>query len=135
MGQRYLQLNSTATANSDGSATLHVSQMPRNVALFAPGPAYIFVVVNGVPSQGQQIMVGSGKLGAQTVNADQALPASAGFSATPAAASTSAGTAPAASGTARNTNANVKSAAPPSMSPRSGVVALMALVALATMWT
>lgn len=39
MGQRFLQLNSTYTGNSDGSAVLHVSQVPPNAALFAPGPA------------------------------------------------------------------------------------------------
>lgn len=41
MGQRYVQLNSTATLNSDGTGTLHVSQVPPNAAILAPGPAYI----------------------------------------------------------------------------------------------
>lgn len=66
MGQRYLQLNNTFTTNSDGSATLHVSQMPPCVACFPPGPAFIFVVVNGVPSNGTMVMVGNGVIGAQT---------------------------------------------------------------------
>ena len=39
MGQRYVQLDSTYTGNSDGSATLHVSQLPPNPAILAPGPA------------------------------------------------------------------------------------------------
>ncbi|GAA6063549.1 hypothetical protein JCM10212_002661 [Sporobolomyces blumeae] len=78
MGQRFLQLNSTFTANSDGSATLHVSQMPPNPAIFVPGPALLFVVVNGVPSTGQWVTVGNGQLGDQPVLATQELPASTG---------------------------------------------------------
>ncbi|KAI0829837.1 DUF1929-domain-containing protein [Trametes gibbosa] len=65
MGQRFLQLNSTYTGNPDGSAVLHVSQVPPNAALFAPGPAFLFVVVNGVPSVGVQVMVGTGQVGEQ----------------------------------------------------------------------
>ena len=37
-----LQLGSTYTGNSDGSATLHVNQMPPNAAAFPPGPACEF---------------------------------------------------------------------------------------------
>lgn len=74
MGQRYLQLNSTYSLNSDGSGTLHVSQMPPCVACFPPGPAMMFVVVNGVPSQGSMVMVGNGQLGAQPVVAATSLP-------------------------------------------------------------
>lgn len=39
MGQRFVQLDSTYTGNPDGSATLHVSQLPPNPAVLAPGPA------------------------------------------------------------------------------------------------
>ncbi|KAJ8463198.1 hypothetical protein ONZ45_g17667 [Pleurotus djamor] len=67
MGQRYLQLESTYTGYRNGSAILHVSQLPPNPAIFAPGPALIFVVVNGVPSVGAMIMVGSGKIAEQSV--------------------------------------------------------------------
>ncbi|KAJ8494999.1 hypothetical protein ONZ51_g1976 [Trametes cubensis] len=74
MGQRFLQLNSTYTGNADGSGVLHVSQVPPNAALFAPGPALLFVVVNGVPSVGVQVMVGSGQIGEQPTNAAVALP-------------------------------------------------------------
>ncbi|KAI0373953.1 DUF1929-domain-containing protein [Pilatotrama ljubarskyi] len=72
MGQRMLQLNSTYTGNADGSAVLHVSQLPPNPSLFAPGPALLFVVVNGVPSVGVQVMVGSGQIEQQptTLNVD-----------------------------------------------------------------
>lgn len=43
MGQRYVQLENSYTGNSDGSAVLHVSQMPPNPAILAPGPARAFV--------------------------------------------------------------------------------------------
>lgn len=66
-GQRFVQLNSTYTTSSSG-ATLHVSQLPPNAAILAPGPALVFVVVNGVPSVGVQVMVGNGELGEQTMN-------------------------------------------------------------------
>jgi hypothetical protein len=67
MGQRYVQLNSTYTGYENNTATLHVGQLPPNPAILAPGPAFIFVVVNGVPSIGVPIMVGSGQLGQQNV--------------------------------------------------------------------
>lgn len=76
MGHRMLVLESTYTGNVDGSATLHVSQVPPNPALLAPGPALAFVVVNGVPSVGVQVTVGTGQVGTQPVEDVQALPAS-----------------------------------------------------------
>ncbi|KAH9935742.1 copper radical oxidase [Fomitopsis serialis] len=76
MGQRFVQLDSTYTGNSDGSATLHVSQLPPNPAVLAPGPALLFVVVNGVPSVGVQVMVGSGKIETQPTKENVALPSS-----------------------------------------------------------
>ena len=39
MGQRMLELQMSYTGNSDGSATLHVNQMPPNPSMFPPGPA------------------------------------------------------------------------------------------------
>ncbi|KAI0358529.1 DUF1929-domain-containing protein [Trametes cingulata] len=74
MGQRMLQLNSTYTGNADGSAVLHVSQLPPNPSLFAPGPALLFVVVNGVPSVGVQVMVGSGQIEQQPTTRNVDLP-------------------------------------------------------------
>ncbi|KAF8070115.1 glyoxal oxidase [Lyophyllum atratum] len=65
MGQRYVQLESTYTGHRNQTAVLHVSQLPPNPAILAPGPALIFVVVNGVPSVGAQVMIGSGSLGVQ----------------------------------------------------------------------
>jgi len=76
MGQRMLQLDSTYTGNADGSGVLHVSQMPPNPAIFVPGPALIFVVVNGVPSIGLPVMIGSGELGKQDTLTVGPLPAS-----------------------------------------------------------
>ena len=68
MGQRMVVLNSTYTGFSNNSgAVLHVSQVPPNPAIIAPGPALLFVVVKGVPSVGIQVMVGSGQIGPQPI--------------------------------------------------------------------
>lgn len=75
-GQRLVELDFTYTANNDGSGTLHVSQLPPNAALVAPGPAWLFVVVNGVPSVGVPVMLGSGKIEVQKVLTVEALPQS-----------------------------------------------------------
>lgn len=74
MGQRYVQLRSTYDVNSDGSATLHVSQLPPNPAILAPGPAFIYVVVKGVPSIGAMVMIGNGQLGNQPIANSPSLP-------------------------------------------------------------
>jgi hypothetical protein len=77
MGQRYVQLKSTYTGYvENNTAVLHVSQVPPNPAILAPGPAFVFVVVNGVPSVGAQVMIGSGQLGTQPVLAVADLPES-----------------------------------------------------------
>jgi Domain of unknown function (DUF1929) len=76
MGQRYVQLENTYTGFANNTAVLHVSQVPPNPAILAPGPAFIFVVVNGVPSVGCQVMIGSGVLGVQKTLAIGDLPAS-----------------------------------------------------------
>ncbi|KAJ7212240.1 glyoxal oxidase N-terminus-domain-containing protein [Mycena pura] len=74
MGQRYLQLNNTYTVNNDSSITLHVSQAPPNANLFQPGPAMVFVVVNGVPSNGTAVIVGSGQIETQATAPVAVLP-------------------------------------------------------------
>ncbi|GAA5836857.1 hypothetical protein JCM11251_005807 [Rhodosporidiobolus azoricus] len=75
MGQRYVQLNSTYSTTSGGGATLHVSQVPPNAAILPPGPCLLYIVVDGVPSTGSWIMVGTGQLGEQPINnAVQELP-------------------------------------------------------------
>ncbi|EEB93735.1 hypothetical protein MPER_07572, partial [Moniliophthora perniciosa FA553] len=74
MGQRYLQLNNTFTVNNDGSLILHTAQMPPNANIFQPGPAWVYVVVNGIPSKGTYVIVGSGNVEAQTLSAASVLP-------------------------------------------------------------
>jgi hypothetical protein len=63
--QRVLKLRTSYTVANNGSATLHVSHMPSNPAVFSPSPAMLFITVNGVPSVGQWVMVGSGSIGIQ----------------------------------------------------------------------
>jgi hypothetical protein len=75
MGQRFLQLNNTYTINQDRSITLHVSQMPPNPNIFQPGPAFLYVTVNGIPSNGSYVIVGSGNVGPQPISLVGALPA------------------------------------------------------------
>jgi hypothetical protein len=78
MGQRFLQLTSTYTGStSDNQGILHVQQLPPNAAILVPGPALLFVVVNGVPSVGVQVMVGSGQIGQQQMQPAANLPTSA----------------------------------------------------------
>ncbi|KXN90857.1 Galactose oxidase [Leucoagaricus sp. SymC.cos] len=67
MGQRYLKLEHSYTGYDNNTATLHVRQLPRNPAILTPGPAFVFVVVNGIPSVGVQVMIGSGQLGKQPI--------------------------------------------------------------------
>jgi len=76
MGQRFLQLNNTYTVSDNGTITLHVAQMPPNANIFQPGPALIFVVVNGVPSNGTMVTVGSGDFGTQVLGTVADLPTS-----------------------------------------------------------
>ncbi|KAJ3486444.1 hypothetical protein NLI96_g4231 [Meripilus lineatus] len=78
MGQRMIQLENSYTTNADGSAVLHVSQMPPNPAIFPPGPTLMFVVVKGVPSVGVMVMVGSGQIETQKILTVSPLPASGG---------------------------------------------------------
>ncbi|KAL4063440.1 glyoxal oxidase [Scleroderma citrinum] len=76
MGQRHLQLNNTYTVNNDGSYVLHVSQVPPNPNLLTPGPALLFVVVNGIPSNGTMVIVGTGQVETQPTTAASSLPSS-----------------------------------------------------------
>ena len=75
MGQRSLQLNNTSTVNSDGSIVLHVAQLPPNPNLYQPGPAFVYVTVNGIPSNGTYVIVGNGNIGPQPTAAIAQLPA------------------------------------------------------------
>lgn len=74
MGQRYMQLNNTYTVNSDGSIVLHVAQAAPNPNVFQPGPALLFVTVNGIPSNGTMILLGNGQMGTQPTKPATSLP-------------------------------------------------------------
>ena len=76
MGQRLMQLNNTYTVNKDGTITLHVAQLPPNPNLFQPGPALMFVNIQGIPSNGSYLIVGNGIIGTQPTGAVSVLPAS-----------------------------------------------------------
>ncbi len=74
MGQRYMQLNNTYTVKKDGSIVLHVSQLPPNPNLFQPGPALLFVNINGIPSTGKYVIIGNGNIGPQPTSSASQLP-------------------------------------------------------------
>ncbi|KAH9923857.1 glyoxal oxidase N-terminus-domain-containing protein [Fomitopsis serialis] len=76
MGQRSMQLNNTYTVNSNGSISLHVSQLPPNANLFQPGPAMLFVTMSGIPSNGTFVLIGSGDFGTQPTSPAASLPPS-----------------------------------------------------------
>jgi hypothetical protein len=76
-GQRYLELETTYIKDEDkNDITLNVAQMPPNANIFQPGPAYIFLVVDNIPSQGEIIMIGSGNIEEQSLLAKTVLPQS-----------------------------------------------------------
>lgn len=76
MGQRFIELQNSHTGYANNTGTLHVHQLPPNPAVFPPGPALLFVIVDGVPSVGIQVMVGSGKIGKQKTKGVPELPTS-----------------------------------------------------------
>ncbi|KAI0056364.1 DUF1929-domain-containing protein [Artomyces pyxidatus] len=76
MGQRIMQLNTTYTVQNDGTLIIHTAQPPPNPNLFQPGPAFLFVTVNGIPSNGSYLILGSGQVGTQPTQPASVLPAS-----------------------------------------------------------
>lgn len=53
-GQRYLELETSYLKDEAlDTITLNVAQMPPNANIFQPGPAYMFLVIDGVPAQGE----------------------------------------------------------------------------------
>jgi hypothetical protein len=74
MGQRYLQLNNTYTVQDDGTIILHVAQAPPNPFILQPGPAFLYVVIDGIPSNGSYVIVGNGQIGQQPTSAASVLP-------------------------------------------------------------
>ena len=77
MGQRFMQLNNTYTVNRNGSITLHVSQPPPNPNILQPGPAFLYVCIDGIPSTGKLVIVGNGAIGPQPTAPVSQLPPSA----------------------------------------------------------
>ena len=76
MGQRILQLNNTYTVESNGTIILHTSQLPPNPNLFQPGPAFLFVTIGSVPSNGTHVLVGNGQISKQSAAPAGILPSS-----------------------------------------------------------
>lgn len=76
MGQRFLQLDNSFTVNKNGSITLHVSQLPPNPNLFQPGPAFLYVNIHDIPSNGTYVIVGTGRVEKQPTSAPSNLPSS-----------------------------------------------------------
>lgn len=91
-GQRLVELDHSFTTNADGGITLHVSQAPPNPAIIQPGTAWLYVVVNGIPSVGVQVMIGSGQIEEQVMNDPEPLPESSVVTETADIVGTSAGT-------------------------------------------
>ncbi|KEI36617.1 uncharacterized protein L969DRAFT_90591 [Mixia osmundae IAM 14324] len=129
MGQRFVQLNSTATLNADGTSTIHTSQLPPNPNVLPPGPALMFVVVNGVPSIGEMVMVGNGQIGTQPTNAVAELPM--GNIAISASTSSASASNPTSSGSTSTTSSSTGAAASSLLDVRTTLVTLaMSLVAI-----
>lgn len=80
MGQRIMQLNNTFTVQNNGTIILHTAQLPPSPNLFQPGPAFLFVTINGIPSNGTYVIVGNGQISAQPTASASALPLSHGAS-------------------------------------------------------
>jgi hypothetical protein len=77
MGQRSMQLQNTFTVQKDGTIIIHSAQLPPIPALFQPGPAFVYVTIAGIPSNGTYVIVGSGQVGKQPTAAASVLPPSA----------------------------------------------------------
>lgn len=121
-GQRFLELETSYLIdNSTNTTTLFVSQMPPNAALFSPGPALMFLVLDGVPSNGLYIMIGSGQIETQTIETAVTLPT----------ASTVVAPTTTTSAAATSTQVNATSGALTSVSLPAGISALIGLVSLA----
>ena len=76
MGQRIMQLNNTFTVRNDGTIILHTAQLPPFPNLFQPGPAFLFVTIGGIPSNGTYVLVGNGQVSTQPTAPASVLPPS-----------------------------------------------------------
>ena len=74
MGQRIMQLNNTFTVQDNGTIVLHTSQPPPFPNIFQPGPAFLFVTISGIPSNGTYVVIGNGQIGKQPTSPASALP-------------------------------------------------------------
>lgn len=78
-GQRMIELATSYTIDRNTNVTtLHVAQLPGTPGpnLFQPGPALFFVVQNGIPSDGEFVMIGSGQIETQPTATNEPLPSS-----------------------------------------------------------
>jgi hypothetical protein len=113
-GQRYLELTSSYSIDmTSGNTTIHVSQLPGSPGptLFQPGPAMFFVLVNGIPSEAEFVMIGSGQLGTQPTTTNAPLPSSQ-VKAVAVTSTTSATTSPSASASAAASRSAASAASP-----------------------
>ena len=76
MGQRIMQLNNTFTVQNNGTIVLHTAQLPPVPSIFQPGPAFLFVTINGIPSNGTYVIIGNGQIGPQPTAQASVLPPS-----------------------------------------------------------
>jgi hypothetical protein len=76
MGQRIMQLNNTFTVQNNGTIILHTAQPPPVPSIFQPGPAFLFVTINGIPSNGTYVIIGNGQIGTQPTAQASVLPPS-----------------------------------------------------------
>ncbi|XAO25846.1 hypothetical protein I312_104676 [Cryptococcus bacillisporus CA1280] len=132
-GQKMLELESSYTIDMNtGNTTIHVSQLPGNPGptLFQPGPAMFFVVVNGVPSIGEFLMVGNGQLGTQNTTTNSALPVSTvvAIATTSASATDGGSTASSVDSSAASSSSSSKSGAAPVLSSGMGMGSAIAAV-------
>ncbi|WVQ72346.1 hypothetical protein IAR50_001897 [Cryptococcus sp. DSM 104548] len=140
-GQRFLELNTTYTKDeTSGEVTVHASQMPPNANIFPPGPAMIFLVVDGIPSTGKFVMVGSGVIETQPISDVAVLPVTSTISATSsnstssesASADASANTAIASGTSSNDSSSSSTSGAPAGL--RAVGLGVMGAAVLACLW-
>jgi Domain of unknown function (DUF1929) len=75
--QAFDALNIPPNAMHCSTITLHTAQLPPFPTLFQPGPAFLFVTINGIPSNGTFVIVGNGQIGTQPMASTSVLPSSA----------------------------------------------------------